>query len=111
MLAKAVMQQAHEEMHAGANHMLANCRKFCWNMRGKQLSDKIVKNCPKCKIQKAKCATPVTADLTRDMIKASEPLSEVQLDLCGPMKVLKPGGRTSKALPEKSTWILLAICQ
>ena len=62
VLARAVMQQANKEMHAGAKHMLASCRKFCWIVRGKQLSDKIVKGCLRCKIQKSKCATPLIAD-------------------------------------------------
>ncbi len=110
---KCVGKSSHaaEEMYTGAKHTLANCRKFCWIMRGKELSKEIVKNCQKYKIQKAKCVTPVIGDLTGVRIKASETFSEVQLDLCGPMKVLKPGVRTRKAVIEKSTWILLAICQ
>ena len=48
--------------------------------------------------------------LGEDRVKPSEPFTDVQIDLCGPISVIDPRAKTRRSIPDKPTWILLAIC-
>ena len=51
------------------------------------------------------------SDVSEDRIKPSDLFTDVQVDLCGPISVIDPRKKTRQSIPDKSTWILLAICQ
>ncbi|MCP3664894.1 MAG: hypothetical protein GY696_20760 [Gammaproteobacteria bacterium] len=111
VLAGAIMYQVHIEMHSDAKYTLATSRRFCWIIAGKQLADQVVKSCPPCRIEWEKRVSPVMCDLSDDRIKPSEPITDVQVDLCSPISILDPRAKTMRSISDKPTWILLAICQ
>ncbi len=78
---------------------------------GKQLADQVVNSCPPCRIERAKRVSPVMSDLSEDRVKPSEPFTDIQVDLCGPITILDPRAKTRRSIPDKPTWILLAVCQ
>ena len=105
------MYQAHIEMHSGSKYTLATSQIFCQIIAGKQLAYQVVKGCPPCRIERAKRVTLVMCDVAEDRIKPSEPFTDVQVDLCGPISILDPRAKTRRSIPDKPTWILLAVCR
>ena len=73
VLAGRVMNDAHDVMQSGVKHTLARSRSWCWIVHGKKLAEAVLKGCSVCKLERAKCMTPVLSNLSGDKTKLSEP--------------------------------------
>ena len=111
LLASKVINDAHEVMHSGVKHTLAHSRSWCWNVHWKKLAEAVLKGCSGCKLERAKCMTPVISNLSGNRTKPSEPFESCQVDLCGPIKVMTPGCKTRKSEPDKPAWLSVFVCQ
>ncbi|MCP3661930.1 MAG: hypothetical protein GY696_05435 [Gammaproteobacteria bacterium] len=106
-----IMQQVHDYTHGGVQAMLARSCAYTWITNGRKLAEKVVKSCALCSIEIAKLCSLRIADVTEDWLIPTKPFEVVQIDLAGPLKVMKQGARLKKHAPEKSVWVLVVTCQ
>lgn len=48
-----IMNNSHDIMHSVVKHTLARSRKWVWIIKGKRLSETVVKNCNYCKLERS----------------------------------------------------------
>ena len=95
------------EHHRGATGTLARSRTYVWVVRGKDLAKKIVKNCPKCRIERRRLQAQQMGLLKENQLTVCPPWTFVSLDFAGPFMV---SGEVQKRTRMKC-WVLVYCCQ
>ena len=85
-LAILVFQHFHEvTLHGGGQLTLNSSRAEYWIPRGKNVSNKVIKNCVKCSRFGSEAPVQIMADLPSQRLHAGSPFRNTGIDLAGPI--------------------------
>lgn len=88
VITNMIMEKLHKDnMHAGAQELLAITRQKYWPISGKRTAQAIVKNCVLCNRSKPKLMEQLMGNLPADRVNISQPFHYSSLDFAGPIEV------------------------
>ena len=100
------IQHVHEEEHSGVTKTLAKSRRKFWVVRGRRLSEKIKRNCYRCRILDKKLAEQQMAPLPTSRTKIAPTFHITSMDLFGPIEIRD----TVKQRTRKKVWGVIFNC-
>ncbi|KAL0840413.1 hypothetical protein ABMA28_015670 [Loxostege sticticalis] len=107
-LTKLIMRNEHVRlMHAGPQLLLSSVKERFWPIKGKQLANRIIRECVPCFRAKPETPTPIMGDLPSSRVHPAPPFYTVGLDYAGPFLLKDRQGRGYKTY---KAYIAIFIC-
>ena len=94
-------------VHRSTVFTLARSRRYVWIVRGRNLAQRVVKNCPRCIRDRKELLLQQMSDLKEESVTVSPPWRNISLDFAGPISVR---GEVNKRVKMK-VWILVYTCR
>ena len=105
--ARLVMQQAHDETHAGPKGTLWRSRTYAWVLGGRKLAAEIKKRCVKCKAREVQAVAQRMGDIPVERLTPGvSPFTYIAVDLLGPV-VIKS---MVKSRTSMKVWPVVFVC-